>query len=156
METSKNVEIDNSATGTKRALRPQDDANNSNTKKDEECEENKTRKCTPLPADAVAILKQWLLSPEHFSHPYPNKEEKELLLQKTRIQKKQLDGWFSYARQRIWKPMVKQLDDGVLVPTIGLRRPLLFNSFAAYAQLNNSLQAPGHEQQEKVSQIKIS
>lgn len=25
-----------------------------------------------LPADAVAILKSWLLSPEHFDHPYPS------------------------------------------------------------------------------------
>ena len=43
-----------------------------------------------LPEGAVAILKAWMLSPEHFAHPYPTPQEQIFLMQQTGIDKKQL------------------------------------------------------------------
>lgn len=68
-----------------------------------------------LPAGAVATLKAWLLSPEHFTHPYPTPQDQIMLMQQTGIDKKQLKNWFTNARRRIWKPMLKkQLEQGKL------------------------------------------
>ena len=68
-----------------------------------------------LPAGAVAVLKAWLLSPEHFTHPYPTPQDQIALMEKTGIDKKQLKNWFTNARRRIWKPMLKkQLEAGKL------------------------------------------
>jgi len=61
-----------------------------------------------LPAEAVAILRQWLLDPEHFDNPYPSPEDQAILIEKTGIDKKQLKNWFINARRRIWKPMLKK------------------------------------------------
>jgi hypothetical protein len=71
-----------------------------------------------LPAGAVATLKAWLLSPEHFTHPYPTPQDQIMLMQKTGIDKKQLKNWFTNARRRIWKPMLKkQLEQGKMAQT---------------------------------------
>jgi hypothetical protein len=68
-----------------------------------------------LPNGAVATLKSWLLSPEHFTHPYPTPQDQIMLMTKTGIDKKQLKNWFTNARRRIWKPMLKkQLEAGKL------------------------------------------
>jgi hypothetical protein len=77
---------------------------------------NKSRR--ELPSGAVATLKAWLLSPEHFTHPYPTPQDQVMLMQKTGIDKKQLKNWFTNARRRIWKPMLKkQLEQGKLATT---------------------------------------
>jgi hypothetical protein len=77
---------------------------------------NKSRR--ELPTGAVATLKAWLLSPEHFTHPYPTPQDQIMLMQKTGIDKKQLKNWFTNARRRIWKPMLKkQLEQGKLAAT---------------------------------------
>lgn len=60
-----------------------------------------------LPAHAVSILKAWLVSPEHFHHPYPTAADQAQLMAETGIDKKQLKNWFTNARRRIWKPLVK-------------------------------------------------
>ena len=74
-----------------------------------------------LPAGAVTALKQWLLSPEHFTHPYPTPQDQTMLMQKTGIDKKQLKNWFTNARRRIWKPMLKkQLEQGKLTAPGGV------------------------------------
>ncbi len=71
-----------------------------------------------LPAGAVSTLKAWLLSPEHFTHPYPTPQEQYMLMQKTGIDKKQLKTWFTNARRRIWKPLLKkQLELGKVTQT---------------------------------------
>lgn len=71
-----------------------------------------------LPAGAVATLKAWLLSPEHFTHPYPTPQDQVMLMQQTGIDKKQLKNWFTNARRRIWKPMLKkQLEQGKIATT---------------------------------------
>lgn len=71
-----------------------------------------------LPAGAVATLKAWLLSPEHFTHPYPTPQDQIMLMEKTGIDKKQLKNWFTNARRRIWKPMLKkQIEQGKLTAT---------------------------------------
>lgn len=76
---------------------------------------NKSRR--ELPAGAVATLKAWLVSPEHFTHPYPTPQDQAMLMQKTGIDKKQLKNWFTNARRRIWKPMLKkQLEHGKVTP----------------------------------------
>jgi len=41
---------------------------------------NKSRR--ELPTGAVATLKAWLLSPEHFTHPYPTPQDQVMLMQK--------------------------------------------------------------------------
>ena len=80
---------------------------------------NKSRR--ELPPGAVAALKAWLLSPEHFSHPYPTPQDQAMLMQKTGIDKKQLKNWFTNARRRIWKPMLKkQIESGQLTANPGL------------------------------------
>jgi hypothetical protein len=77
---------------------------------------NKSRR--ELPTGAVSTLKAWLLSPEHFTHPYPTPQDQAMLMQKTGIDKKQLKNWFTNARRRIWKPMLKkQLEQGKLAVT---------------------------------------
>lgn len=74
-----------------------------------------------LPPGAVATLKAWLLSPEHFSHPYPTPQDQAMLMQKTGIDKKQLKNWFTNARRRIWKPMLKkQIESGQLSASAGV------------------------------------
>jgi hypothetical protein len=79
---------------------------------------NKGKSRRELPAGAVATLKAWLLSPEHFTHPYPTPQDQVMLMQKTGIDKKQLKNWFTNARRRIWKPMLKkQLEQGKLTAT---------------------------------------
>lgn len=71
-----------------------------------------------LPTGAVTTLKAWLLSPEHFTHPYPTPQDQAMLMQKTGIDKKQLKNWFTNARRRIWKPMLKkQIEQGKLSAT---------------------------------------
>ena len=71
-----------------------------------------------LPSGAVSTLKAWLLSPDHFTHPYPTPQDQIMLMQKTGIDKKQLKNWFTNARRRIWKPMLKkQLEQGKLAAT---------------------------------------
>uniref|UniRef100_A0A7S3PTW3 Homeobox domain-containing protein n=1 Tax=Chaetoceros debilis TaxID=122233 RepID=A0A7S3PTW3_9STRA len=77
-----------------------------------------TKSRRELPAGAVATLKAWLLSPEHFTHPYPTPQDQVMLMQKTGIDKKQLKNWFTNARRRIWKPMLKkQLEQGKISQT---------------------------------------
>ena len=85
------------------------------TDDDDYTESSKTRAKSrrELPAGAVETLKAWLLSPEHFTHPYPTPQDQAMLMQKTGIDKKQLKNWFTNARRRIWKPMLKkQLEQG--------------------------------------------
>ena len=81
---------------------------------------NKSRR--ELPSGAVTILKNWLLSPAHFNHPYPTPQDQTMLMQQTGIDKKQLKNWFTNARRRIWKPMLKKkIEEGkhVGLPGVG-------------------------------------
>ncbi len=57
---------------------------------------------------AVSTLKQWLLSDSHITHPYPTAAEQVELMNTTGIDKKQLKNWFTNARRRIWKPLIKK------------------------------------------------
>jgi hypothetical protein len=89
---------------------------------DEEDEKGKgsAKSRRELPSGAVSTLKAWLLSPDHFTHPYPTPQDQIMLMQKTGIDKKQLKNWFTNARRRIWKPMLKkQIDQGKLTATGG-------------------------------------
>jgi Homeobox KN domain len=80
---------------------------------------NKSRR--ELPNGAVETLKAWLLAPEHFTHPYPTPQDQVMLMQQTGIDKKQLKNWFTNARRRIWKPMLKkQIECGTIVPNMNM------------------------------------
>lgn len=93
-------------------------ARNHNDSDSDEGGKGKGKARRELPAGAVATLKAWLLSPEHFTHPYPTPQDQIMLMQQTGIDKKQLKNWFTNARRRIWKPMLKkQLERGELAPT---------------------------------------
>jgi hypothetical protein len=65
------------------------------------------RKATSLPAETVEYLKNWILSPEHISHPYPTEQEKGQIMEDTGIELKQLTNWFVNNRKRFWKPRVE-------------------------------------------------
>ena len=68
--------------------------------------------------EAIALLKDWLLSEEHVHNPYPTETEKKELMRLTGLDKKQLTNWFTNARKRIWQPRYgptpksKKGDDG--------------------------------------------
>ncbi|CAI5704356.1 hypothetical protein KXD40_001354 [Peronospora effusa] len=79
---------------------------NSLNKEKEQQPSKKSRR--ELPPHTVAILKGWMLSREHVKHPYPTDEDKQMLLMKTGISMKQLTNWFTNARKRIWKPMMRR------------------------------------------------
>ncbi len=69
-------------------------------------EEGRPKRRPQLNPETVAILKQWLLSPEHIDNPYPTPKEFEMLLRKTGLDKAQLKHWFNNARKRILKPIL--------------------------------------------------
>lgn len=97
-----------------------------------------------LPAGAVATLKSWLLSPEHFTHPYPTPQDQAMLMQKTGIDKKQLKNWFTNARRRIWKPMLKkQIEQGKLTGGGGIPGLMLTSiPGTAGTAVNGSMENP--------------
>ena len=92
------------------------------------------KKRKDLSQQTRTLLKNWLMSPDHFYNPYPSAEvgrglrataaapppraassdhcshiviqEKDLLLEQTGIEMKQLTNWFTNARKRIWKPLI--------------------------------------------------
>lgn len=72
----------------------------------EGAEEARPKKRAQLNPATVAILKQWLLSPEHIDNPYPSPHEMKLLMQRTGLDRNQLKHWFNNARKRILKPML--------------------------------------------------
>jgi hypothetical protein len=53
----------------------------------------------------IAILKAWMLSPEHVEHPYPTDAEKEALAAQCAISVRQVSVWMTNARKRIWMPL---------------------------------------------------
>lgn len=67
---------------------------------------SKRKKRPNLPKSATNVLRQWILSSDHFSNPYPTEEEKRELMSATGLGMKQLTNWFVNARKRIWQPMV--------------------------------------------------
>ena len=69
-------------------------------------EEARPKRRPQLKSDTVAILKQWLLSPEHIHNPYPTPEEFDTLQDQTQMSKTQLKHWFNNARKRILKPIL--------------------------------------------------
>lgn len=115
-----------------------------------------------LPAGAVAILKAWLLSPEHFTHPYPTPQDQIMLMEKTGIDKKQLKNWFTNARRRIWKPMLKkQLEAGKLAaggaPGGGVQQggPAMAVQLPPAARQQQQHQAPQQEMYSNFQQAQI-
>ena len=107
----------------------------------------KSKSRRELPAGAVATLKAWLLSPEHFTHPYPTPQDQVMLMQKTGIDKKQLKNWFTNARRRIWKPMLKkQLEAGKLAAAGGGMAIQATAVQAASAQASQQQAAPPREE----------
>ena len=48
---------------------------------------------------AVAVMLSWLR--EHQDNPYPNDDEKEMLIAKTKLTINQINYWFTNARRRI-------------------------------------------------------
>jgi len=57
-------------------------------------------KASTFTQDASKVLRKWFF--DHFSHPYPEKEEKERLCNETGLTAKQLNDWFSNWRKRVW------------------------------------------------------
>ncbi len=141
-----------------------DSDNRSDCSDDEDGGKGRNKSRRELPAGAVATLKAWLLSPEHFTHPYPTPQDQVMLMQKTGIDKKQLKNWFTNARRRIWKPMLKkQLEQGKLAPTgpnggvavpgvvPGLMLPVMAPGMEGQLQYQQSIQS-GSEMQQQVRQ----
>jgi hypothetical protein len=59
--------------------------------------------------EAIAYLRDWMLSPDHIDNPYPTEAEKEFLSARCGIEMKQLTNWFVNNRRRIWKPKLDEL-----------------------------------------------
>jgi len=57
-------------------------------------------KASTFTQDASKVLRKWFF--DHFSHPYPEKDEKERLCNETGLTAKQLNDWFSNWRKRVW------------------------------------------------------
>ena len=64
-----------------------------------------------LPEGAVAVMKEWMFSPEHVDHPYPDEMEKQQLAEAAGITKVQLSNWFVNARKRLWQPYMRKKKD---------------------------------------------
>ncbi|GLD93212.1 hypothetical protein PINS_up001804 [Pythium insidiosum] len=92
----------------KGSTRKRDDSSNADGDKTDDDKKASKKSRRELPPHTVAILKGWMLSPEHVKHPYPTDEDKQMLLKKTGINMKQLTNWFTNARKRIWKPMMRR------------------------------------------------
>lgn len=60
-----------------------------------------------LPERAVSILRAWLF--DHFLHPYPTDNDKQMLATQTGLTRNQVSNWFINARVRLWKPMVEEI-----------------------------------------------
>ena len=58
-----------------------------------------------LPKNVVKVLKAWMLSPEHYEHPYPDDHDRAELCAAVGINERQLITWFTNARKRIWAPL---------------------------------------------------
>merc|ERR1712232_297583 len=91
-----------------------------------------------LPKHAVAILKEWILSPEHFSFPYPTDEEKKMLMEKTGINSKQIKYWFINARRRLWKQKLVEQQQQQQAPPSFMPK----NENNANNVINNTVNAP--------------
>ena len=65
------------------------------------------RKTSSLPPETVEYLKNWMMSPDHITHPYPTEQEKAQIMAETGIELKQLTNWFVNNRKRYWKPRVE-------------------------------------------------
>eukprot|EP00638_Chattonella_subsalsa_P011235 CAMPEP_0117805900 /NCGR_PEP_ID=MMETSP0948-20121206/18185_1 /TAXON_ID=44440 /ORGANISM="Chattonella subsalsa, Strain CCMP2191" /LENGTH=478 /DNA_ID=CAMNT_0005640147 /DNA_START=42 /DNA_END=1475 /DNA_ORIENTATION=- len=68
---------------------------------------SKKPKSGPVGKKSNDVLKAWLLSSEHFVHPYPSVEEKKSLQAQTGLTTLQLKNWFTNARRRTWKPIMQ-------------------------------------------------
>ena len=71
----------------------------------QEAKPPKGRKRTFISMKSTDILKQWLF--EHFNHPYPNDDEKDVLCLRTNLTISQLNNWFINARRRILPAYLK-------------------------------------------------
>ena len=58
-----------------------------------------------LPTSAVRILKEWMLAPENYDHPWPTEDEKAALADKCGISVRQVTVWLTNGRKRVWKPL---------------------------------------------------
>lgn len=132
---------------------------NNPTMSDSEDDDNgkgRSKSRRELPAGAVATLKAWLVSPEHFTHPYPTPQDQVMLMQKTGIDKKQLKNWFTNARRRIWKPMLKkQLEQGKVASTgVGgvIAMPGVVPGVLPGVTPGMDYRHPGHVQHQELSQ----
>jgi hypothetical protein len=132
---------------------------------DDDAKGGRAKSRRELPAGAVATLKAWLLSPEHFTHPYPTPQDQVMLMQKTGIDKKQLKNWFTNARRRIWKPMLKkQLEQGKLaaaaaggVAVPGVAQPMAVPLMAGMAPVDQTYQQQMQQQmQQPMGQHEVS
>jgi hypothetical protein len=69
-----------------------------------------------LPPHATAALRKWLF--EHTENPYPTEDEKQILMQQTNLNLKQVNNWFINARRRILKPGSDGLSGGDISPSM--------------------------------------
>lgn len=61
-----------------------------------------SKRTVALPSEAVSLLKQWLYA--HLLKPYPDDDDKDMLVACTGLSVSQINNWFINARRRILKP----------------------------------------------------
>jgi len=72
-------------------------------------EQTKAEQTVPECSKYADILKNWILSPDHFFHPYPSAKDKKMLQEQTGLSGPQLKNWFTNARRRSWRPLVQTI-----------------------------------------------
>ncbi|KAH3701281.1 hypothetical protein DPMN_076264 [Dreissena polymorpha] len=65
-----------------------------------------SKKHPSLPKEAVAIMLDWLR--QHKDNPYPNDDEKAMLIKQTGLTINQINYWFTNARRRILPKWAQQ------------------------------------------------
>ena len=64
------------------------------------------RRRTRIGTKATLLLKHWVY--QNYTHPYPSKEEKAVLMKQTNLNSTQLNTWFTNARARIRKKTTRE------------------------------------------------
>ena len=124
----------------------------------------------------TVVLRQWLLSPAHFAHPYPTQDEQAELMRETGLDRKQvcvlvalfagdstdrvfapqLKNWFVNARKRIWKPLIAKCGAEFTPGGVKLPEALVLPVVALAPQFTSQYRGVCAERSKWRAQITIS
>jgi hypothetical protein len=92
---------------------------------------NETRRVmSKLPKRAADTLQSYFVSIIH--HPYPTKEQRQVLAQKCGLSYQQISNWFTNIRKREWKPAV----DNIMAEHANTGKPIAREEATKFLQVN--------------------